>query len=155
MKNALSSRKCRFFLLIFSISLFLFCACGSASVSTNDADSSLHIYTEQESSAFGQLIPAESTDMSSNDKSSTESSYMSSVDSSDSNLESPTPEPTPEPTPSKQETVYVLNTSSMKIHNTWCSSVKDIKPSNYKETTESIDELEQKGYVKCKQKGDW
>ena len=155
MMNALSSRKSRFFLLIFSISLFLFCACGSASVSTNDADSNLHIDTEQESSAIGQLIPDESTDMSSNDKSITESSDMSSVDSSDSNLESPTTEPTQEQTSSKHETVYVLNTSSMKIHNTWCSSIEDIKPENYKETTESINELEQQGYVKCKRKGDW
>ncbi len=72
----------------------------------------------------------------------------------------PTPEPTLEPTPeptleSQSQTVYILNTNTMKIHNTWCRSVKKIKPQNYKETTESIEELEKIGYVKCKQKGDW
>ncbi len=69
----------------------------------------------------------------------------------------PTPEPTSEPTPESTPTltVYILNTSSMKIHNTWCSSVKDIKPENYQETTESISTLESQGYVKCKKKGDW
>ena len=86
----------------------------------------------------------------------------------------PTVEPTAEPTPTpttkptsaptekpvstpqpKKETVYVLNTKTMKIHNTWCNSVEKIKPENYKETTESIEELEKQGYVKCKQKGDW
>lgn len=66
----------------------------------------------------------------------------------------PTEEPVTTPQP-KQETVYVLNTKTMKIHNTWCNSVEKIKPENYKETTESIDELEKQGYVKCKQKGDW
>ena len=55
----------------------------------------------------------------------------------------------------EEDTVYVLNTKSMKIHNTWCNSVEKIDPENYKETTASIEELENQGYTKCKQKGDW
>ena len=56
---------------------------------------------------------------------------------------------------SKEDTVYVLNTKSMKIHNTWCNSVEKIDPENYEETTASVEDLEKLGYTKCKQKGDW
>ena len=55
----------------------------------------------------------------------------------------------------KEDTVYILNTKSMKIHNTWCNSVEKIDPENYEETTASVEELEKLGYTKCKQKGDW
>ncbi len=48
------------------------------------------------------------------------------------------------------ETSYILNTNSKKIHQKTCSSVSDMAPQNRKETTLSLKELEQQGYVKCK-----
>lgn len=45
---------------------------------------------------------------------------------------------------------YVLNTNTHKFHYPDCSSVKDIKPKNYQETTLSRDELISQGYKPCK-----
>lgn len=66
-------------------------------------------------------------------------------------VETPEPEPTPEPTPIQH--TYILNTSSRKYHLPSCSSVKDIKPSNYKEFTGTTEELEEMGYQACKRCG--
>ncbi|MBE5773053.1 MAG: peptidoglycan-binding protein [Clostridiales bacterium] len=46
-------------------------------------------------------------------------------------------------------TTYVLNTSSRKFHLPWCSSVKSIKPKNYKEYTGTRDEVISMGYDAC------
>lgn len=48
------------------------------------------------------------------------------------------------------ETIYVLNANTMKIHNISCDSVNDIAAYNKMETNESIEILLQKGYTKCK-----
>ena len=45
---------------------------------------------------------------------------------------------------------YVLNTNSKKIHYPSCSSVKDMKDTNKKETNESRDALIAQGYEPCK-----
>ena len=67
----------------------------------------------------------------------------------------PTPTPTPIPTPVPTQIPvpglhYVLNTNTMKVHKPSCSSVKDIKPQNYKEYTGTRDQVIAMGYVPCK-----
>lgn len=52
--------------------------------------------------------------------------------------------------PAQSEITYVLNTNTKKIHLSSCSSVKDIKPQNKKETTESKESLTMQGYEPCK-----
>lgn len=44
---------------------------------------------------------------------------------------------------------YVLNTNTMKIHESYCSSVEDIKPGNYA-TTDDYDGAIADGYKPCK-----
>lgn len=44
---------------------------------------------------------------------------------------------------------YVLNTNTMKIHESYCSSVKDISPDNYAETDDYDNAISQ-GYEPCK-----
>lgn len=44
---------------------------------------------------------------------------------------------------------YVLNTNTMKIHESYCSSVKDIDPGNYAKTSD-YDKAISQGYVPCK-----
>jgi len=51
--------------------------------------------------------------------------------------------------------IYVLNTSTMKIHHPDCKSVPKIKPENYAETNESLKELLDKGYTTCGQEKNW
>lgn len=46
-------------------------------------------------------------------------------------------------------TQYVLNTSTMKIHNSSCSYVKKIAPENYS-TTNNLESALAQGYEKCK-----
>lgn len=46
-------------------------------------------------------------------------------------------------------TKWVLNTNSRKIHDPNCSSISDIKPENYAESTLTIRELEAQGYTIC------
>lgn len=48
-----------------------------------------------------------------------------------------------------QEVTYVINKSSKKIHLPECSSVKDMKPQNKKESTKTLKELEAEGYTPC------
>lgn len=48
-----------------------------------------------------------------------------------------------------EKTEYVLNTNTMKIHESHCDSVKDIKPHNY-DTTKDFDKAIAQGYVPCK-----
>ena len=45
---------------------------------------------------------------------------------------------------------YVLNTNTKKFHMPYCSSVKDMKEKNKKETTMSRDEIIDQGYQPCK-----
>lgn len=49
-----------------------------------------------------------------------------------------------------EEITYVLNTNTKKFHYPYCSSVKDIKDKNKKETTQNRDELINQGYDPCK-----
>ena len=48
------------------------------------------------------------------------------------------------------EDTYVLNTSTKKIHYPNCSSVPKIAPHNYATSSDSLTELENHGYEKCK-----
>lgn len=48
------------------------------------------------------------------------------------------------------EITYVLNTNTKKFHNPYCSSVKDMKDKNKRETTLSRDEIIGQGYQPCK-----
>ena len=48
------------------------------------------------------------------------------------------------------EITYVLNTNTKKFHMPYCSSVKDIKDKNKKETTMSREEIISQGYQPCK-----
>lgn len=50
---------------------------------------------------------------------------------------------------------YILNTSTMKIHNEWCPATDEIAAENYQITRKSLDELYAEGYTKCAKKGDW
>lgn len=56
---------------------------------------------------------------------------------------------TAEPTTKPQKN-YVVNTSSGKIHNPYCSSVDDISPSNRMDYTGNFDDLTASGYTACK-----
>ena len=47
------------------------------------------------------------------------------------------------------ENAYVLNTSTMKFHYPWCSSVQKIAEKNYEESSLSRDELLERGYSPC------
>ena len=49
-----------------------------------------------------------------------------------------------------EEITYVMNTNTMKFHTPFCSSVKDIKDKNKKETTMSREEIISQGYQPCK-----
>lgn len=51
--------------------------------------------------------------------------------------------------PGEDEVTYVLNTSSKRIHLPDCSSVTSMKPENKTETTKTLDELLEEGYVAC------
>lgn len=51
---------------------------------------------------------------------------------------------------SDEQSNYVLNTNTRKIHKPNCSSVSDISEKNIKYTSKSIMELENDGYEKCK-----
>ena len=137
-------KRLRFLFPAFMLCIFL-AACGEASdessVSERDiAESSEAVSSEpaavdpvQESSEAVVVVPDESSTQESSD----------------------TEEISTDLSTTEENTVYILNTKSMKIHNTWCSSVEKIDPENCKETTASIEELEKLGYTKCKQKGDW
>lgn len=51
---------------------------------------------------------------------------------------------------SETDTVtYVINKNSKKIHSPECSSVKEMKPQNKKETSKTLEELENEGYTPC------
>ena len=47
------------------------------------------------------------------------------------------------------EAVYVLNTSTKKIHYPSCKSVKKIAPQNYSTSNLSVEELKNQGYTTC------
>lgn len=49
-----------------------------------------------------------------------------------------------------EEITYVLNTNTKKFHMPYCSSVKDMKEKNKKETTMSREEIINRGYQPCK-----
>lgn len=49
--------------------------------------------------------------------------------------------------------LWVLNTSSMKIHRPSCDSVPKIAPQNYATSSLSVAELEAQGYTPCKKCG--
>ena len=48
------------------------------------------------------------------------------------------------------EITYVLNTNTKKFHYPYCSSVKDMKDKNKRETTQSRDKIIEQGYHPCK-----
>lgn len=49
-----------------------------------------------------------------------------------------------------EEITYVMNTNTKKFHTPYCSSVKDIKDKNKRETTLSREEIISQGYQPCK-----
>lgn len=124
-------------------------ACGESSAKSSVSDRSVVVSTQE--------LPVSSTSVESDDSSSSEEIIVASSEESLTESDATTVDESfvPEESTVDEETVYVLNTKTMKIHNTWCNSVEKIDPANYKETTESIEELEKQGYAKCKQKGDW
>ena len=54
-----------------------------------------------------------------------------------------------EPQEETEETAYVLNTRTKKVHKPSCDSVADIKEKNKKNTSKSMDELISEGYTPC------
>lgn len=44
---------------------------------------------------------------------------------------------------------YVLNTSSKKFHKPSCRSVELMKPANFRETSETRDQVLERGYTPC------
>lgn len=61
----------------------------------------------------------------------------------------PTPEPTPKPDPA-DEADYIANRNTKKFHETWCSSVDQMKEKNKWYFTGSRETLIKKGYKPCK-----
>ena len=51
--------------------------------------------------------------------------------------------------------MYILNTSTKVIHNTWCPSVPSIGPKHILYSFVSLALLQGDGYTKCRQSGDW
>ena len=49
-----------------------------------------------------------------------------------------------------EEITYVMNTNTKKFHMPYCSSVKDMKEKNKRETTMSREEIISQGYTPCK-----
>ncbi len=49
-----------------------------------------------------------------------------------------------------EEITYVMNTNTKKFHMPYCSSVKDMKDKNKRETTMSREEIISQGYTPCK-----
>ena len=49
-----------------------------------------------------------------------------------------------------REITYILNTNTKKFHYPYCSSVKDMKEKNKRETTQSREEIIEQGYQPCK-----
>ena len=49
-----------------------------------------------------------------------------------------------------EEITYVMNTNTKKFHRPYCSSVKDIKDKNRRDTTLSREEIISQGYAPCK-----
>lgn len=73
----------------------------------------------------------------------------SSVSSSSSSSTSTTPSPTTSVVNSTPQTVYyVLNTSTRKVHTTWCRDVGKIAEENYAATTD-LQEAINNGYTAC------
>lgn len=101
-----------------------------------------------------QEIVSENTEPSSPvDNAQSEQTNGSSQESAQETVQEPIQEPTTvseEHEEPAQTTTYILNTNTMKIHKTYCSSAKDIKAENYKETESTIEELESQGYDTCK-----
>ena len=62
----------------------------------------------------------------------------------------PTPEPSPEPEPMDVGSDYIANKNTKKFHETWCSSVDQMKEKNKWYFTGSRETLIRKGYVPCK-----
>ena len=54
-----------------------------------------------------------------------------------------------EPQEETEETAYILNTKTKKVHKPSCDSVTDIKEKNKKNTSKSMDELISEGYTPC------
>lgn len=49
-----------------------------------------------------------------------------------------------------EETTYILNTNTMKIHRIGCSSIDDMSEKNKEETNKTVEELKAEGYEPCK-----
>lgn len=60
-----------------------------------------------------------------------------------------------EQSPAAETVMYVLNTNTKKIHNTWCDDADRISAEHKDYSTESLEELQAKGYTKCGSVGDW
>ena len=67
----------------------------------------------------------------------------------ESRLEKTEPQPQ-EQSNDKVATTYIINKNSKKFHLPDCSSVKDMKPQNKKESDKTREELEDLGYIPCK-----
>ena len=48
------------------------------------------------------------------------------------------------------EITYIMNTNTKRFHKPYCSSVKDMKDKNKRETTLSREEIIRQGYKPCK-----
>ena len=62
------------------------------------------------------------------------------------------PEPVPEEPPPEEEareTTYILNTNTKRFHRPACRSAGQIKPGNFRETSDSREELLDEGYSPC------
>lgn len=64
-------------------------------------------------------------------------------------LEQPETETTIEQNKNETTETYILNTNTKKFHKGYCSSIKQIKSSNYSEFTGTRDEIINKGYSPC------
>lgn len=61
----------------------------------------------------------------------------------------PTAKPTKKPNISSKKQTYILNTNTKKFHIPSCPSVKQMKESNKKVSTDSRDEIIAEGYDPC------
>jgi len=130
------------------------------SVETDDISFNVFIFNRQEGITIDYLtgeskLGAEETTEAATEKTTEAATEKTTEAATEKVTESTTEAKTESKTEEKTEATteyeytYILNKNTKKIHQTWCSSVSDMKERNKKVSHKSIEELENSGYVCC------